>query len=143
MEWEDEEGRVRHCRSCQKNVYNISMMSRSEAEQLLGRYEGELCVRFARREDGTLITGDCPIGKRETAKTRGIFAVILATLLFVIPSLMARAFRRMTVWTLRHIPAVATLEQTSVGQKTFAWLDAPEPQHFREFMGAAATQMNN
>ena len=141
MEWEDEEGRVRHCRSCQKNVYNISMMSRSEAEQLLGRYEGELCVRFVRREDGTLITGDCPIGKRETAKTRGTFAVIMALLLFAIPSPFARAFRRTTAWTLRHVPALSALEQTSLGKRTFAWLDSPEET---VWMGnAAANQLVN
>lgn len=143
MEWQDEEGCVRHCRSCQKNVYNISMMSRSEAEELLKRHEGELCVRFARREDGTLITGDCPIGKREMVKTRGTFAVIMALLLVAIPSPLARAFRRTTAWTLRNVPALSALEQTSLGKKTFAWLEAPEPRTITTTFTAGAVQMNN
>ncbi len=117
MEPQDDQARVRHCRSCQKNVYNISMMSRVEAEELLNRHEGKLCIRFSRREDGTLVTGDCPIGKRETMHTRGMFATILALFLVAIPSPMARAFRRTTAWTMRHVPPLALIEETQIGRK--------------------------
>lgn len=54
--------KARFCGSCQKNVFNISLMSRQEAEALILEKEGNLCVRLARRADGTIITGDCPIG---------------------------------------------------------------------------------
>ena len=55
---------VRFCQSCEKNVYNLSGMSRTEAEVLIREKEGSLCVRFARRADGTLITDNCPVGLR-------------------------------------------------------------------------------
>ncbi len=54
--------KARFCKSCQKNVFNLSMMSRQEAERLIQSREGNLCVRYAQREDGTVITEDCPIG---------------------------------------------------------------------------------
>jgi hypothetical protein len=57
---------VRHCGACDKHVYNLSEMSTAQVEALL-REAGETpCVRFYQRHDGTVMTGDCPIG----AKTR-------------------------------------------------------------------------
>jgi hypothetical protein len=55
---------VRFCGQCSLNVYNLSGMTRSDAESLIARTEGRLCVRFYRRGDGSIITKDCPIGLR-------------------------------------------------------------------------------
>lgn len=54
--------RRRFCGDCKLNVYNISGMTLSEAEELLERSEGRLCVRYYRRADGTILTKDCPVG---------------------------------------------------------------------------------
>lgn len=54
--------RKRFCGDCKLNVYNLSGMTRDEAEQLVTNHEGRLCVRFYRRADGSVITADCPIG---------------------------------------------------------------------------------
>ena len=56
--------RVRFCEQCQLNVYNLSEMSRAEAEELIGRAEGSLCVRYYRRTDGSILTQNCPVGLR-------------------------------------------------------------------------------
>jgi hypothetical protein len=56
--------RMRFCGQCSLNVYNLSSMTRSEAESLIARNEGRLCVRFYRRRDGSIITKDCPVGLR-------------------------------------------------------------------------------
>lgn len=56
--------RVRHCAECKLNVYNLSAMTRREAEELIASREGRLCVRFFRRPDGTILTRDCPVGFR-------------------------------------------------------------------------------
>jgi hypothetical protein len=58
------DGRVRFCGQCQLNVYNLSGMSRADAERLVSNHEGRLCVRFYRRHDGTILTQDCPVGLR-------------------------------------------------------------------------------
>jgi hypothetical protein len=65
-DWERMAGgeRVRFCAECSLNVYNLSGMTRREAEVLLMRTEGRLCVRFFRREDGTILTRQCPVGLR-------------------------------------------------------------------------------
>jgi hypothetical protein len=62
--WEAMQGdeRVRFCAGCEKHVYNLSAMNAAEAVELVGAHEGRLCVRFFRREDGTMLTQDCPVG---------------------------------------------------------------------------------
>jgi hypothetical protein len=59
--WDDMVGddRVRHCAGCDKDVYNLSGLSRADAEALLVAKGVDVCIRFYRRADGTLITRDC------------------------------------------------------------------------------------
>jgi hypothetical protein len=52
--------RVRYCFHCQLNVHNLSEMSREEAEALLSSTEGRLCVQYAQRADGKILTNDFP-----------------------------------------------------------------------------------
>ncbi len=67
--------RKRFCGDCKLNVYNLSGMTRDEAEALIMNAEGRVCVRFFRRADGTVITQDCPVG---WAKVRQRTSLILA-----------------------------------------------------------------
>jgi len=55
---------IRFCGQCRKNVYNLSEMTRTEAQRVVEEHEGRLCVRFYTRADGTLLTQDCPVGVR-------------------------------------------------------------------------------
>ena len=62
-DWDKMEGddHARFCQTCAKNVYNLSSMSKAEAENLIREKEGNLCVRFYQREDGTILTSNCPV----------------------------------------------------------------------------------
>lgn len=65
--WEAMSGneKIRFCSECKLNVYNLSEMSKTEAEKLLRNHEGDrLCIRLYLRADGTIITRDCPVGIR-------------------------------------------------------------------------------
>jgi hypothetical protein len=75
-EWDDMQGdlKVRFCGQCSKNVYNLSGMTREEAEALVEEKEGKICVRFYRRFDGTVLTADCPVGLRKLRFRRAIKA---------------------------------------------------------------------
>jgi hypothetical protein len=55
---------VRFCLGCQKNVYNLSGMTREAATAFVRDKEGEVCIRMYRRADGTVLTSDCPDGER-------------------------------------------------------------------------------
>ena len=64
--WEDMAGdeRRRYCGACKLHVYNLSAMSRQEAETFVAKAEGRTCIRMFRRADGTVLTRDCPVGLR-------------------------------------------------------------------------------
>jgi hypothetical protein len=76
--------RVRFCGQCELNVYNLSGMTRREAEALVAGTEGRLCVRFYRRADGTILTRNCPVGLRAVRRkvSRVAGAVLSAALGF-------------------------------------------------------------
>jgi len=75
--------RRRFCGECNLNVYNLSGMTRSEAESLIGNTEGRLCVRYYRRKDGSILTQDCPVGlaairRRMSAVARAVSSAVLS-----------------------------------------------------------------
>lgn len=77
--------RKRYCGECKLNVFNLSGMSRTEAENLILNTEGRLCVRFYRRADGSILTKDCPVGwaaiKRRISRTAAAAFALLIGLL--------------------------------------------------------------
>jgi len=54
--------RARFCGQCKLNVFNLSEMTRADAERLVATTEGRLCVRYYQRRDGSIITQNCPVG---------------------------------------------------------------------------------
>jgi hypothetical protein len=61
MSWNDMVGdsQTRFCGGCRKSVYNLSAMTRDQAQALLDASSGDACVRLFRRSDGTVMTQDC------------------------------------------------------------------------------------
>ena len=121
QDWEAMAGdnRKRYCGECKLNVYNLSGMTKAEAENLLTNSEGRLCVRFYKRSDGTVLTQDCPVGwaafKKRVSKT----AAACASLIFgVISGLGINAFFKQNEE--RHI--MGKIAYQSTPEKT------PKPQ---------------
>jgi hypothetical protein len=85
-DWDSMPGsdRVRHCSQCNKNVYNLSAMTRRQAEALLRESEGRLCARLYRRADGSVITENCPVGLRAVGRriSRVVGAAMSAMMAF-------------------------------------------------------------
>lgn len=65
--WEEMIGdeTVRFCQICSKNVYNLSSMSRAEAQTLVMNNQGKLCGLLYLRKDGSVMTSDCLVGFAE------------------------------------------------------------------------------
>jgi hypothetical protein len=65
VEWSSMSGteRVRFCGLCQKNVYELSGLTRDEVLALLAA-NPDVCVTFFQRDDGTVLTADCAVGER-------------------------------------------------------------------------------
>lgn len=77
--------RKRFCSECKLNVYNLSEMTQSEAENFVINAEGRVCVKFYRRADGTVLTKDCPVGwqafKKRISRSAKAFTSICAGIL--------------------------------------------------------------
>lgn len=86
--WESMTGdeRVRFCKHCSKNVYNLSDMSRTDARNLLISSEGKICISMLKRADGTVVTDECPpilrparnAGRRVLSAATTAFAFLIA-----------------------------------------------------------------
>lgn len=85
-DWERMVGdeRARYCGQCNLHVYNLSGMTKRQAETLITNTEGRLCIRFFRRADGTILTRNCPIGLRALKRrvSRTLNAALSAVLSF-------------------------------------------------------------
>jgi hypothetical protein len=79
--WDDMTGdeRVRFCGRCAKNVYDLSALTASQAEELLRERGESLCVRFFRRSDGTILTSDCPTGRQRKRFWRRVTTAAVAS----------------------------------------------------------------
>jgi hypothetical protein len=82
-DWNEMRGdeRQRYCAMCRLNVYNLSAMTRGEAESFLINTEGRVCVKFYRRSDGTVLTKDCPVGWARVKRKVSRFATALFSLI--------------------------------------------------------------
>jgi len=82
--WSEMEGddQMRHCQLCKHNVYDISAMTRDEAEKFLREASGRVCVHLYRRSDGRILTSDCHIGKK-TIRKRLLTALATAAFIFL------------------------------------------------------------
>ena len=101
MDWNrmDGDARTRYCSQCEKYVFNIAAMTRSEAMQLIGIGDRKVCARIFRRPDGTIVTSECappvPVAKRRRLQ----FSIgALVTLVTSSAALFA-----MTPWIGKHI----------------------------------------
>ncbi|HSE21710.1 MAG TPA: hypothetical protein VLB68_08615, partial [Pyrinomonadaceae bacterium] len=94
--------RSRFCGQCNLNVYNLSAMSRSEAEDFIAKSEGRVCIRYYRRKDGSIITENCPVGLRALRKkmsyvARAIASAVIALMTGVGLSYLVNRLRPVTV----------------------------------------------
>jgi hypothetical protein len=74
--------RTRYCGECKLNVFNLSGMTKTEAENLIMNAEGRLCVRFYKRADGSVITQDCPVGWARVKQRTRAYVTAVASLIF-------------------------------------------------------------
>jgi len=71
---------ARYCGHCDKNVYNLSALTTDAAIALIREKEGNLCGRFFRRADGTMLTADCPVGVHHLIRGKRRLALASAAL---------------------------------------------------------------
>jgi hypothetical protein len=136
--------RVRFCGQCSLNVYNLSAMSKGEAERLVSQTEGRLCVRYYRRADGTILTKNCPIGLRALKRrlSRIASASISAVLSFFAGILAVTGLHERAQFPAMQIPAATqgAIEPTEKLPERSLFMGkytAPEQSMGKVFLGEA------
>jgi hypothetical protein len=71
----------RFCGKCRLYVWDFAALTTEEARALLIETEGRLCARIFTREDGTVLTKDCPAGIAKQRRKRGAGIAAAAALL--------------------------------------------------------------
>jgi hypothetical protein len=139
--------RIRACASCNKNVYNLSSMTREEAETLIMAHAGRLCVRYYQRNDGTILLKDCAIGIKQKRKRRVLAAGVLALLgggVFAAIKLS----KPTTLHAAQVTPAATTPDPWAPAIETEAYVEppppapvpAPVPVEHHEIMGGISSE---
>jgi hypothetical protein len=84
-DWNSMKGndQVRFCEHCDLSVHNLSQMTRTQAQRLINRSNGRLCVRYYRNSDGGPITRPVAqklhlIGRRASRLAAGAFTATLS-----------------------------------------------------------------
>jgi len=127
--WEKMDGdeRARFCNHCQKHVYNLSAMSRAEAEALVREKEGKLCVRFYRRRDGTMLTDNCPVGLRTMRRwlvlQMGGLAGVFGIIALLAPFARAENLRRLAETRAFQQVRNSRLASVEPFRSFFEWVD--------------------
>lgn len=134
----DAGARARFCGSCQKNVYDLSSMTRVDALALIERHEGSCCVRFYKRADGTVLTEDCPVGfraalRRAHLKTLSGIATCAGAVAAVVAVLLGSAnpiSKRLGTFEAEHTAVAGGLQAMPVpmmGEPPLPETTTPEP----------------
>ena len=127
MDWNEMSGsdKQRYCDHCHLHVYNLSTLTEDEAQKLICREAGQLCVRFARLPDGRVLTTDrIPTLSYRTAPARARYSWRLWSLI----SLVAAGAAGFTGWFRKPAPPPAPGFQVTVGSLCSVPSPSPAPQ---------------
>ena len=130
--WEKMTGddRVRFCGQCQKNVYNLSAMTQHEAEALVRGNNGDMCVRFYERADGTVMMQDCPVGLQKKVRRQRNLGIAAAGAVALSAAAAAAGALAMRQGGMKHEPRASTSEPSElVGSAASNKNDGTKPHH--------------
>src|SRR5258708_4380153 len=126
--WSEMSGdeRSRHCALCKKNVYNLSDMSRRAAEALIREKEGNLCIRFYQRADGTILTDNCPVGLRAIRRRiQWLASGVAAFFALSIGIVWAKGGGQPSAAAVRPTQPFTTLQRHRPIRSALDWIDPP------------------
>lgn len=119
--------RARHCNKCDKQVFDLSEMTRAEAEALIIEKHGKLCARYYRRADGTILTSDCRVGA-VAARKRKIIAVASLAMISAGVAAVVKRHNRVELDAIDSVEIAPPREATSTHVEANARTEAPPPK---------------
>jgi hypothetical protein len=136
--WSSMQGddRTRLCGGCTRNVYNISDMTKQEAEEFLRCNGTTHCMVLFRRQDGTVLTDDCPVALRKLRDRCKMIARCVGGFLAFLLAMPASFAQSSTTQKKNPIPeqlageaVVRTAQPTTKPEQALLGAPAMPPQH--------------
>lgn len=130
--------RVRACSHCNQNVFNLSAMSRADAEELVRSTAGNLCAQYYQRTDGSILLADCEVGvaRRRTQKRLAAGA-----------ALMLAGSATLAMWPKPPRPTAAAVRvpvvESFVPASVTAHEDAPPPDDTKMIRGKVSISQDD
>ena len=109
--------RVRVCGACKHNVYDTSKMTSREIQDLTAR-DANACLKIFRRQDGTILTEDCPFGLRTIRRGARKISKIAASLWALAISFTSVSAQSGNVTNADGTPAQASSKNQTKTKKT-------------------------
>lgn len=75
---------MRFCARCSLNVFNIREMTEQEVRALFMKADGRVCGRVFQRQDGTVLTRDCPTGVAKVRRKALAGLTLVASLVLAV-----------------------------------------------------------
>lgn len=125
-DWQDMVGddRVRHCHSCNKQVFDLSALTRDQAEALILEKHGQLCARYYQRRDGRVMTSDCREGLLAARKLK-VIAVASLALLGTGAGVAVQRHNRIELDGVDSVDVAPATEAVRTHAVTSAWQEPP------------------
>lgn len=127
MDWDSMQGNdeVRLCGGCNKNVYNISAMSKQRAEKILSNTE-KPCLHIIRKQDGSIVTDECPNWLKPIRRTWKNCIGIAVSIFAVFTSTQNAKADQTSVSRDQNIMQV---EPTVIDGHPYGWISAEHQKH--------------
>lgn len=124
-DWDSMKGddRARFCGLCKKNVYNLSDMSRADAEALILNTKGRICAQFYRRPDGTILTDNCPVGLRAIRNRMRWVAVFTSAAFVALGAFAGLRSAKAAGVSVREVQPFKTMQNVQPVKALVDWLD--------------------
>lgn len=131
--------RKRFCGQCKLNVYNVEKLAPSEVVSLIQENKGKVCMQLYRRQDGTILTENCPVGLRklrDKARRLTKVAATVFTWLALTNGADAQSEKRMEdFYTRGRVEVMGPVEpacSSKPGPKTAAKTSSSKPAHIKK-----------
>jgi len=140
-DWDSMTGdeRKRFCGQCKLNVYNVEKLAPAEVISLIQENEGKVCMQLYRRQDGTVLTENCPVGLRKLRdKARRLIkaAATVFTWLALTNGADAQSEKRMEhFYTRGRVEVTGTVKpvcSSKPGSQTVAKTNSSKPAHIKK-----------
>jgi hypothetical protein len=131
--------RVRACGGCRRHVYDAAGLAADDVDRLILAADGAACIRYFQRGDGTILSGDCGVGRRRRTLRRAAMAAVATAVVGVLLLVVVGAQPKDTVIRRPRASPGGTWVPSLFDPLGATHIVAPDPNEVERLHAADAT----